>query len=173
MEPAEGLRINYSFAKSPFGELLIASASGGIVYAAFEKQRQRKTALKDLQEYFPKAALKKSIDPLHALVLSAMSHDPHAIQTIPLLVKGSDFQAQVWNNLLNIPFGTVINYKTIAEHIKKPKAVRAVGTAVGKNPVAFLIPCHRVTPSTGGVGRYHWGSARKAKMIAWEANFIL
>ena len=89
-------------------------------------------------------------------------------QPINLLVGGTNFQIKVWQALLNIPFGEVRNYGQIAQSINSPKASRAVGSAVGNNPIALLIPCHRVIKSTGVIGDYHWGSKRKKAILTWE-----
>jgi AraC family transcriptional regulator of adaptative response/methylated-DNA-[protein]-cysteine methyltransferase len=90
--------------------------------------------------------------------------------TLPLYLKGTNFQIKVWQALLKIPAGTIVSYEDIARQIDMPKAVRAVANAVAHNPIAFLIPCHRVIRKTGAVGGYRWGSARKKAMLAWEAG---
>jgi AraC family transcriptional regulator of adaptative response/methylated-DNA-[protein]-cysteine methyltransferase len=93
----------------------------------------------------------------------------HELKQVKLHLKGTEFQLKVWEALLKIPAGQLISYGQLAQRIDKPKAARAVGTANGDNPVAFLIPCHRVIQSSGALGGYHWGLSRKAAMIGWEA----
>jgi AraC family transcriptional regulator of adaptative response/methylated-DNA-[protein]-cysteine methyltransferase len=104
--------------------------------------------------------------------LFIFTKDWEKLNQIKLHLKGTDFQLKVWETLLKIPKGGLTTYGTIANHIHKPKASRAVGTAIGSNPVAFLIPCHRVIQSTGDLGQYHWGSTRKTAIIGWEAAKI-
>ncbi|HLW30052.1 MAG TPA: methylated-DNA--[protein]-cysteine S-methyltransferase, partial [Brumimicrobium sp.] len=98
------------------------------------------------------------------------SQDWARIKKIKLHIKGTDFQLKVWKTLLEIPLGKLSTYGEIAQHIQKPKAARAVGTAIGSNPIAFLIPCHRVVQSSGGIGGYMWGADRKVKIINWETG---
>jgi AraC family transcriptional regulator, regulatory protein of adaptative response / methylated-DNA-[protein]-cysteine methyltransferase len=97
------------------------------------------------------------------------TQDWNQLPEIKLHLKGTDFQLKVWETLLRIPMGGLTTYKDIAGRIGNPQASRAVGTAVGDNPVAYLIPCHRVIQSTGVIGQYHWGAGRKTAMIGWEA----
>jgi AraC family transcriptional regulator of adaptative response/methylated-DNA-[protein]-cysteine methyltransferase len=97
------------------------------------------------------------------------THDWTKLHEIKLHLKGSPFQLKVWETLLKIPMGKLTTYGAVAKQIQLPKASRAVGTAIGENPVAFLIPCHRIIQSTGAFGGYHWGSIRKTAMIGWEA----
>ena len=109
------------------------------------------------------------VDLFQQNALFIFSHDWTKLNEIKLHLKGTDFQLKVWETLLKIPLGKLVTYGSIAKEIKSPKASRAVGSAIGDNPVAFLIPCHRVIQSTGAFGQYHWGSARKTAMIGWEA----
>ena len=104
--------------------------------------------------------------------LQFFSGDWRDLQKIKLHLKGTPFQLKVWQSLLKIPVGNISTYASIAENILSPKAARAVGTAIGANPVAFLIPCHRVIKSSGIIGEYHWGSNRKVAMLGWEAAQI-
>jgi len=97
------------------------------------------------------------------------THDWSKLNQIKLHLKGTDFQLKVWEILLKVPIGQLETYGHIAERIQNPKASRAVGSAIGDNPVAFLIPCHRVIQANGAFGQYHWGATRKAAMIGWEA----
>jgi AraC family transcriptional regulator of adaptative response/methylated-DNA-[protein]-cysteine methyltransferase len=166
----ENLNINYSFAESPFGNLMVASTTKGICYIAFADDEAK--ALEALIQKFPKANYKQMTDLLQQNALFIFSHDWKNLDQIKLHLKGTDFQIKVWETLLKIPIGKFTTYGNIADHINNPKAARAVGTAIGDNPVAFLIPCHRVIQSTGTFGGYHWGSIRKTAMIGWEAAKI-
>ncbi|MFT5165129.1 MAG: AraC family transcriptional regulator of adaptative response [Saprospiraceae bacterium] len=163
----EKLAINYSFAESPFGDILVASTSKGICYMAFTEEEQ--TALADLKQNFPYAILQQKVDLIQQNALYIFTHDWRKLNQIKLHIKGTDFQIKVWEALLKIPMGQLSTYGNIAEKINNPKASRAVGTAIGSNPVAFLIPCHRVIRSNGETGGYMWGATRKTAMIGWEA----
>lgn len=128
-----------------------------------------KSALSDLQSNFPNATYKQVLDAHQQNALYIFSHDWRKLQEIKLHLQGTPFQLKVWETLLKVPMGGLTTYGSIAGAIESPKAYRAVGTAVAQNPVAFLIPCHRVIQSGGAIGQYHWGSTRKAAMIGWEA----
>jgi AraC family transcriptional regulator, regulatory protein of adaptative response / methylated-DNA-[protein]-cysteine methyltransferase len=161
------LAINYSFAESPFGNILVASTPKGICYMAFTDQVA--DAFQDLRAHFPNAALRQITDLIQQNALYIFTQDWSKLQQIKLHLKGTEFQLKVWETLLKIPMGGLSTYKDIAGRIGNPNASRAVGSAVGDNPVAFLIPCHRVIQSEGGFGQYHWGATRKTAMIGWEA----
>jgi AraC family transcriptional regulator of adaptative response/methylated-DNA-[protein]-cysteine methyltransferase len=166
----ENLSINYSYAESPFGNILVASTSKGICYMAFADDE--KETLKTLQKNFPNARYKQMVDLIQQNALYIFTHDWKKLSNIKLHLKGTAFQIKVWETLLKIPMGQLSNYGTIANQIENPKASRAVGSAISDNPVAFLIPCHRIIQSTGNFGQYHWGSNRKTAMIGWEAAKI-
>jgi AraC family transcriptional regulator, regulatory protein of adaptative response / methylated-DNA-[protein]-cysteine methyltransferase len=163
----ETLFINYSYAETPFGNILVASTNKGICYMAFADEEKK--ALIDLQNHFPKASFKQMLDIMQQNALYIFTHDWSKLHQIKLHLKGTDFQLKVWETLLKIPMGQLSTYGNIAAQIKKPNASRAVGTAIGSNPVAFLIPCHRVIQSTGTFGGYMWGPIRKTAIIGWEA----
>jgi AraC family transcriptional regulator of adaptative response/methylated-DNA-[protein]-cysteine methyltransferase len=163
----ENLFINYSFAGSPFGRLLIASTAKGICYMAFTAHEQE--ALTALKQKFPKATCTQGLDRVQRDVLQVFDHDSTTLSNIKLHLKGTPFQLKVWETLLRIPTGGLCTYGDVAKEIQSPKASRAVGSAIGDNPVAFLIPCHRVIQSTGLFGQYMWGADRKAAIIGWEA----
>ena len=173
MTPAEyknggkNLNIGYEFAQSPFGEIIVASTKKGICYLAFVEDKNQ--ALETLICNFPNAEMNEKSKPLHQNALLIFQNDWSEIKEIKLHLKGSDFQLRVWETLLKIPMGGLSTYGKIAEKINQPKASRAVGTAVGKNPVAFIIPCHRVILSSGILGGYHWGTIKKTAMIGWES----
>ena len=163
----ENLTINYSFAESPFGELFIASTSKGICCMEFVDDRE--TAYSSLLKKFPNARYTQLTDEIQQNALFIFTCDWSRLKEIKLHLKGTDFQLKVWNALLRIPQGGLTTYGDIATEINNPKACRAVGTAIGENPVAFLIPCHRVIRSSGELGNYHWGEIRKTAIIGWEA----
>jgi len=174
MSPAEyknggkSLNINYSFSESPFGKVIAASTEKGICYMAFETDQHK--ALGDLQAKFPNASFFERKDDFQNNALSIFSKDWTELNTIKLHLKGTDFQLKVWESLLTIPMGKLSTYGNLADKIGNPNASRAVGTAIGSNPVAFLIPCHRVIQSTGKIGGYMWGSERKQLIIGWESS---
>lgn len=176
MTPAEyktggkDLSINYSFADSPFGNILVASTTKGICHIAFVEDEIQ--AFSVLQNHFPNANFKQHLDLIQQNALFIFSHDWQKINQIKLHLKGTEFQLKVWETLLKIPMGQLSTYGNIAKHIENPNASRAVGTAIGDNPVAFLIPCHRVIQSTGNLGGYMWGTTRKTAIIGWEATKI-
>src|SRR5690554_3887406 len=162
----KNLSINYSFAESPFGNLIVASTSKGICYIAFEDDEEK--AIEDLKRRFPNALYQLKLDISQQNALFIFQNDWSKLSEIKLHLKGTDFQLKVWEALLKIPMGGLSTYGKIACKIGKPTASRAVGTAIGSNPVAFLIPCHRVIQSTGIFGGYMWGSTRKTAIIGWE-----
>ena len=163
----EKLNINYSFAETPFGNILVASTAKGICHMAFADSEEQ--TLQALQEMFPNAVYHQMVDLAQQNVLYIFTHNWSKLNQIKLHLKGTEFQLKVWETLLKIPMGQLDTYGNIAKQILQPTASRAVGTAIGDNPVAFLIPCHRVIQSTGIFGQYHWGSIRKTAMIGWEA----
>ncbi len=162
----ENLFINYSYAESPFGDILVASTPKGICHMAFADDETE--ALHKLQNNFPNAQLRQMVDLIQQNALYIFTHDWSKLNKIKLHLKGTDFQLKVWEALLKIPMGQLSTYGSIANKIENPNASRAVGSAIGSNPVAFLIPCHRVIQSTGAFGQYMWGVARKTAMIGWE-----
>jgi AraC family transcriptional regulator of adaptative response/methylated-DNA-[protein]-cysteine methyltransferase len=173
MTPAEyknggkALAINYSFAESPFGNIVVASTRKGICYMAFADDKAE--ALNGLETQFPNAQYTQMVDVAQQNALFIFTKDWSQLSAIKLHLKGTSFQLKVWEALLNIPMGRLTTYSSVAAAIEQPDASRAVGSAVGDNPVAFLIPCHRVIKSTGETGQYHWGATRKSAMIGWEA----
>ena len=122
-----------------------------------------------MQKNFPDAHYRQMVDLIQQNALYIFTHDWSKLNEVRLHLKGTDFQLKVWETLLKIPMGKLSTYGKIAEQIEIPKGSRAVGSAIGDNPVAFLIPCHRVIQSTGTFGHYHWGGTRKTAMIGWEA----
>jgi AraC family transcriptional regulator, regulatory protein of adaptative response / methylated-DNA-[protein]-cysteine methyltransferase len=163
----EALSINYSFAESPFGPLILAATTKGLCYLAFEEDRD--LAFRHLQEQFPNARFQQVLDMIQQNALYFFTQDWNTLEQVKLHLKGTPFQLKVWEALLQIPMGELSSYGKVAATAKAERAYQAVGTAVGSNPVAFLIPCHRVIKSNGEFGEYHWGSTRKMAMIGWEA----
>lgn len=163
----ERLTINYSFAESPFGNMLVASTAKGICHLSFADDETE--AFRQLKTIFPKSVYRQITDKLQQDVLHIFTRDWHDPKKIKLHLKGTDFQLKVWETLLKIPMGEVATYGDIANRLNNPKASRAVGSAVGDNPVAMLIPCHRVIRSSGLLGGYHWGTMRKTAILGWEA----
>lgn len=167
----EALKINFSFSETIFGNVIIASTRKGICYLAFYDDKNE--AVTELRKAFPNAVYEQMTDLHQANGLSFFSKKWDDSDAIKLHLKGTPFQIKVWEALLKIPMGQLSTYSGIAGIIDNSKASRAVGSAVGDNPVAFLIPCHRVIRSTGESGHYHWGHVRKTAMIGWEAASIL
>ena len=163
-----GLRIAYGFHPSPFGECLLAATERGICAMSFVTRGNRKEVLKDLLRRWPGAELvedSKTAGRYLGRVFPKSNH--HA--KLPLDLRGTNFQIKVWQALLEIPPGAVVPYEELATRVGNPKAFRAVGSAIGQNPIAFIIPCHRVIRKVGSIGGYHWGTERKRAMLAWEA----
>jgi AraC family transcriptional regulator of adaptative response/methylated-DNA-[protein]-cysteine methyltransferase len=176
MTPAEyknggkALTINYSFAESPFGNILVASTPKGICHLSFADNREE--AFSQLQAQFPNAEYHQMVDMVQQNALFIFEKDWSKLSNVKLHLKGTAFQLKVWEALLRIPMGGLHTYGLVAQNIQLPNASRAVGSAIGDNPVAFLIPCHRVIRSTGEFGQYHWGATRKSAIIGWEAAQI-
>ncbi len=163
----EQLSIRYSFAMTPFGQVMVASTDRGICHLAFYEDEA--IAIGTLTNQFPHARYKHILDESQQNALLIFQKDWRDLQTVKLHLKGSAFQLKVWETLLKIPSAQLTTYSAIAHTVGSPKAARAVGTAVGDNPVAYLIPCHRVIQTSGALGGYHWGLPRKSAMIGWEA----
>lgn len=166
----QALKINYSFAETPFGDVIIASTLKGICQLAFVKNE--KYGIENLQYFFPNASLNQKTDMIQQDALRFFKGDWSDLQKVKLHLKGTSFQLKVWESLLKIPFGNISTYASVATDVERAGASRAVGTAIANNPIAFLIPCHRVIKSSGIIGEYHWGSERKTAMLGWEAAKI-
>ncbi len=166
-----GLRISAGVHETPFGECLLAVTDRGICGLSFFED-DRSAAMAELAERWPNATIEdrpRATAPVARRIFTPLEiREPAALVPLALLVRGTNFQVKVWEALLRIPAGTVTTYEDVAASIGSPRAVRAVGTAVGRNPVAFVIPCHRVLRNTGALGGYHWGLERKRAMLAWE-----
>jgi len=160
-----GVTIDWGVHESAFGDCLIASTSRGICALAFIMPRSQEDALDELRRRWPNASLRHEPDRTAALAANVFGN---GTQDIDLHVRGTNFQIRVWEALLRLGPGQVASYGDIATGIGRPEASRAVGQAVGANPVAYLIPCHRVIRGTGAFGGYHWGEDRKRIMLGWE-----
>lgn len=163
----ECLTINYSFTESPFGKIIVASTSKGICNMSFEENENK--ALLDLKMRYPNAKYLQLTDKFQQDALVIFQKDWKYLDKIKLHLAGTPFQLKVWESLLKIPMGALTTYGGIAQDIGNPKSSRAVGSAIGSNPVAFLIPCHRVIQSSGKISGYLWGETKKKAIIGWEA----
>jgi AraC family transcriptional regulator, regulatory protein of adaptative response / methylated-DNA-[protein]-cysteine methyltransferase len=166
-----GLNIEYGFHDCPFGRALILITSEGLAGLAFADHGKEKSALADMTSRWPEATYVENQQVTAAYakrIFELESWKPD--QPLRIVFIGSDFEIRVWETILRIPFGRASTYSDIASHIGKPKAARAVGSAVGKNPISFVVPCHRVLEKSGGLGGYHWGLTRKRAILGWEAG---
>ena len=163
-----GLEISYGFHTSPFGECLLAVTERGICGLGFVGERDRKQTLEDFKGRWPAAQFREDSEKTQSYVDGIFNHQQRN-GALRLLLMGTNFQIKVWEALLRIPPGSVVCYEDLARRVGKPKAARAVGSAVGRNPISFLIPCHRAIRKMGITGDYHWGAARKKAILAWEA----
>lgn len=162
----DGLSIDYGFHPSPFGEMFVAATARGVCFLAFiESADDRKRAIADLESTWPGASLVENpgaTAPL-AEAIAAAGDAPLRVH-----VPGTNFQVQVWRALLRIPEGVVTTYGDVARAIGRPNATRAVASAIGANPVSWLIPCHRVIRTSGALGGYRWGLETKRALLAFE-----
>ena len=166
-----GLTLAYGFHPSPFGEALVVATERGLAGLAFADPDEKARALDDMRQRWPRAQFRE--DAARAARLARRIFDPRLWkQDRPLRVVmiGTDFEVRVWETLLAIPMGRVTTYSDIATKIHTPKGARAVGAAVGKNPIAFVVPCHRVIGKGGDLTGYYWGLTRKRAMLGWEAG---
>ena len=163
-----GLTIYWGWFESPFGLALVMGTDKGICGLALAAETGEEAAMLDLTGRWPLARFVEDPMMLRPWVLTAFGAKDGTLDTAPLYLIGAPFQIKVWEALLSIPSGQVTTYSEIAQHIGSPKAVRAVGTAVGRNPVSWLIPCHRALRKSGGLGGYHWGLPVKRAMLAYE-----
>lgn len=169
----KGLQIYYGVHNSPFGKCLIATTTRGICNLHFLDLTEKKTAEEILRQSWSNAEIVGDRNTTQSLCDRIFNFTTvENKKPLTLLVKGTNFQIQVWRALLKIPFGEMTTYKTIAEAIDRPNATRAIGNAVSKNPIGYLIPCHRVITSSGRLGGYYWGTERKTTILSWEASYI-
>ncbi len=163
-----GITIRYAFHPSPFGELILGVTDRGICHLSFVTENREKS-LQDIQQKWENAVLIEDHGSTEQIIQSIFSFEKPD-QPLNLFLRGTNFQIKVWEALLRINRGSLTTYEQIAESIGSPKAMRAVGTAIGQNPISFLIPCHRVIQKSGNFGNYRWGPARKKAIIGWENN---
>lgn len=167
----EGLTIHYGFHESPFGIALVMATARGLAGLAFCDQGEERGAFDDMAGRWPFATYvqdQQATAPYAGRIFSPAQWQADAPLRVVLI--GTDFQVQVWEALLTIPLGKAVTYSSIAEKIGRPKASRAVGAAVGANPVSFVVPCHRALGKSGALTGYHWGLTRKRAILGWEAG---
>jgi AraC family transcriptional regulator of adaptative response/methylated-DNA-[protein]-cysteine methyltransferase len=168
-----GLNIQYGFHDCPFGRALILITNEGLAGLAFADHDKEQSALADMRSRWPEATYVENHQATAAYAKRIFESERwKPDQPLRIVFIGSDFEIRVWETLLRIPFGKASSYSDIASHIGKPKAARAVGAAVGKNPISFVVPCHRVLEKSGGLGGYHWGLTRKRAILGWEAGVM-
>jgi AraC family transcriptional regulator, regulatory protein of adaptative response / methylated-DNA-[protein]-cysteine methyltransferase len=172
----EGLEIAYGFHPSPFGEALLLLTERGIAGLAFVNEdigQSQTDALVDMMQRWPKAtfiAAPEKTAPYADAIFQTSRWS--AARPVRLVMIGTDFEVRVWQTLLKIPMGRAVTYSDIARHLGQPTASRAVGSAVGRNPISFVVPCHRVLRGDGSLGGYHWGITRKRALIGWEMGHL-
>jgi len=164
-----GLTIEYAVHLTPFGNVFIAVTPKGICKLAFVDNNGIDGQLSELSKIWPHAELCKNIGNTSEIIKSMFGGDVDLSRPLSLHVTGTNFQVSVWRALLQIPPGTVTSYSRVASNLGRPNSARAVGLALGANPVAFIIPCHRVIQKSGKLGGYHWGETRKHAIHAWES----
>jgi AraC family transcriptional regulator, regulatory protein of adaptative response / methylated-DNA-[protein]-cysteine methyltransferase len=169
----QGLTIRYGFHPCPFGTALVMASERGLAGLAFADAGEEKAALADMRQRWPNASYVE--DSAGTAALARRIFDPkrwRAEEPLRVVLIGTDWEVRVWETLLRIPMGRLTSYSTIAGKLCAPKAARAVGAAVGKNPISFVVPCHRVVGSGGALTGYHWGITRKHAMLGWEAGRV-
>jgi AraC family transcriptional regulator of adaptative response/methylated-DNA-[protein]-cysteine methyltransferase len=169
----EGLTIRFGFHPSPFGSALVMATERGLAGLAFADPGEEANTLADMKSRWRKAAYVE--DSARTTAIARRIFDPSQWsqqQPLRVVLIGTDWEVRVWDALLQIPMGRVTTYSGIAEKVCKPSAARAVGAAVGKNPIAFVVPCHRVISKAGDLTCYHWGLTRKRAMLGWEAGKV-
>ena len=166
-----GLTVSYGFHPSPFGTALVMTTERGLAGLAFADAGDEQTALAEMRSRWPKADIVE--ERARTAELARRIFDPRlwrADRPLRVVLIGTDFEVRVWEALLEIPMGRAITYSDIALKLGAAKAARAVGAAVGKNPISFVVPCHRVLGKSGDITGYHWGLTRKRAMLGWEAG---
>jgi len=169
----DGLTIHFGFHPSPFGSALVMATPRGLAGLAFADPGKERAALADMKGRWPRASYVE--DSARTTAIAKRIFDPAQWQReepLRVVLIGTDFEVRVWDTLLKIPMGKLVTYSDIAGKIHAPKAARAVGAAVGKNPVSFVVPCHRVVGKSGALTGYHWGLTRKRAMLGWEAGQV-
>ena len=168
-----GMVLRYGFHPSPFGTAVVIASERGLAGLAFSDHGEEAPALIDMQRRWPRATYVEDHAGTAALARRVFDASLwRADQPLRVVLIGTDFEVRVWETLLKIPMGRAVSYSDIASKIKSPKASRAVGAAVGKNPVSFVVPCHRALGKSGALTGYHWGITRKQAMLGWEAGQV-
>lgn len=167
-EKGSGILIEYGFHNTPFGECIIGVTGRGICHLSFLQEDKRSSAVEELENVWGNASVRENSRSTELMANAIFHRKPGTQEKLSVLVKGTNFQVKVWNALLEVPYGTVSTYQSIARHIEEPNALQAVGSAVGANPIAYLIPCHRIIRKNLIIGEYHWGTERKKAMLGWE-----
>ena len=168
-----GLTIHYGFHDCPFGKALIMVTSYGMCGLAFADDGHEQASFADMSRRWPDATYVEDASRTAPLVARIFNPSQwQAEEPLRIVFIGSEFETRVWQTMLKIPMGRATTYSSIAAHIGNAKASRAVGAAVGKNPISFVVPCHRVLAKSGGLGGYHWGLTRKQAILGWEAGFL-
>ncbi|MGE5536511.1 MAG: methylated-DNA--[protein]-cysteine S-methyltransferase, partial [Acidobacteriota bacterium] len=165
--------LTYGFHPSPFGTALVMMTPRGLAGLALADAGKERAALKDMRSRWPRANYIEDFaatEPLARRIFDTALWQPN--QPLRVVLIGTDFEVRVWEKLLDIPMGHLDTYSGIARKLGDPKAARAVGAAVGKNPVCFVVPCHRVVGKNGDLTGYHWGITRKRAMLGWEAGKV-
>jgi AraC family transcriptional regulator, regulatory protein of adaptative response / methylated-DNA-[protein]-cysteine methyltransferase len=166
-----GLTMSYGFHPSPFGTALVMATQRGLAGLAFADPGEEQAALADMKSRWPKANVVEDRAGTAALVRRIFDTGLwRAERPLRVVLIGTDFEVRVWETLLRIPMGRAMTYSDVAAKIGATKAARAVGAAVGKNPLSFVVPCHRVLGKSGDITGYHWGLTRKRAMLGWEAG---
>ena len=168
-----GMTLQYGFHPSPFGTAIVIASGRGLAGLAFADPGQEQTALADMRRRWPNATCVE--DHAGTAALAQRIFDTRLWrpdQPLRVVLIGTDFEVRVWEALLKIPMGCATTYSDVAANISSPKASRAVGAAVGRNPVSFVVPCHRVLGKSGALTGYHWGITRKQAMLGWEAGQV-
>ena len=169
----KGLTIRYGFHDCPFGRVLLMMTDQGICGLAFADPGEEQAAFLDMRSRWPEAAYVEQpavTAPAVARIFSPSAW--RAEESLRIVFIGTEFETRVWQTLLKVPLGRATTYSDIAGHIGNPKASRAVGAAVGRNPISFVVPCHRVLGKSGGLCGYHWGLTRKQAILGWEAGLV-
>ena len=169
----DDLTLAFGFHDSPFGETIVVAAPRGLAGLGFVDEGKREAALADMQRRWPRAKFVANPDATAPYVARAFDPNQWRPETpLRIVLIGTDFELRVWETLLTVPMARATSYSEIARRIGKPKAARAVGAAVGRNPISFVVPCHRVLGRSGALTGYHWGLARKQAIIGWEAGRV-
>jgi AraC family transcriptional regulator of adaptative response/methylated-DNA-[protein]-cysteine methyltransferase len=168
-----GLAIMYGFHPSPFGTALVMTTPRGLAGLAFADSGEEAVALADMRRRWPQASYVENTAETAAYARRIFDSSLwRADQPLRVVLIGTDWEIRVWETLLKVPMGRATTYSDIAANVDSPKAARAVGAAVGKNPVCFVVPCHRVIGKSGDITGYHWGLTRKRAMLGWEAGRV-